>query len=71
MASGHIQALLEPPSAAGAHKRTRDYLGVRFRTFQDVQDSTDFDALVESTSRGNDELKDKVRNNDLCRCTLT
>ena len=64
MASGHIQALLAPPSATDAHKRTRDYLSVRFRTFQDVQDSTDFDALVESTSRRNDELKDKVRNND-------
>lgn len=61
MASSHIQALLTPPSTANAHQRAKDYLNVRFKTFQDVQDSEDFDDLVLNASHRNEELTQKVR----------
>ena len=50
-----------PPSDADAHKRTKDYLNIRFKTFQEVQDSHEFDELVAITSTRNDDLKIKVR----------
>jgi RAD50-interacting protein 1 len=61
MASGHIQALLSPPSDADAHKRTRDYPNVRFKTFQDVESSDEFDELVANAHTRDEELKGKVR----------
>ena len=61
MASAQIQALLTPPNLTDAHQRTKDYLNVRFQTFQDVQDSPEFDELVSDASKRNDELKGKVR----------
>jgi hypothetical protein len=61
MASGHIQALLSPPSDADAHKRTGDYLNVRFKTFQDVESSDEFDELVANAHTRDEELKSKVR----------
>ena len=53
--------MLAPPSDADAHKRTKDYLNIRFKTFQEVQDSHEFDELVATTSTRNDDLKIKVR----------
>ncbi|GJE85916.1 RINT-1 family protein [Phanerochaete sordida] len=60
MSSAQIQALLDPPSASDAHQRTKHYLNVRFKTFQDVQDSEEFDELVSDASKRNNELKGKL-----------
>ena len=61
MDSGHIKSLLSPPSTDDAHKRAQEHLSVRFRTFQDVQTSEDFDEDVRIASQRNDELKQRVR----------
>lgn len=61
MASANIQALLAPPSEEDSNKRTRDYFNARFKTFEELEDSQDFDDLVASTSTRNDELEHKVR----------
>ena len=61
MASEQIKTLLSPPNKLDAHKRTQDYLNVRFRTFQDVQDSEEFDEEVLSASQRNDDLEQRVR----------
>ena len=47
--------------ASDAHQRTKGYLNVHFKTFQDVQDSEEFDELVSDASQRNSELKGKVR----------
>lgn len=64
MASEHIQSLLAPPNAEDAYQRTQDYLNTRFGTFQDIQDSDDFDGLVLDASRRSEELRQKVRRSD-------
>lgn len=61
MASEQITSLLAPPSVDDAHKRTKDYLNVRFKTFEDVQHAQGFDDLVSNASQRSTNLRTKVR----------
>ncbi|KAK7694298.1 hypothetical protein QCA50_001480 [Cerrena zonata] len=60
MASGHIQALLSDPSATDSHKRTLDFLNSRFRTYEDLEQSEDFDDILQNSQTRNEELQSKL-----------
>ena len=61
MASAHIQALLSNPSETDSRKRTLDFLNSRFKTYEDLVNSEEFDDILQKSHNRNEELKVKVR----------
>lgn len=61
MASAHIQALLSNPSEADSRKRTLGFLDSRFKTYEDFEQSEEFDEILQSSHLRNEEIQSKVR----------